>query len=155
VRDVACARGSDSVPRRRSSCLQRTINPFHLLFSRAYAYKCVQSVGEMNERHGAYSNAQIRAKARSHRRRFLRQIGLRAGELDAIAAGYLDGWARSIARVDLFDMSGDVHQVHEYYAALNSARLWLAKLEQRLALVGKDRGRTKTPVEAYREGQRA
>ncbi len=83
---------------------------------------------------------QIRSRARAHRRRFLRQIGLRASGLDAIALGYLDGWARSLAKVDLFDTDENRNgELREYFAALNAARLWLAKLEARLSLLGLDR----------------
>lgn len=94
-------------------------------------------------KHGAHSPTQIRARARAHRRRFLRQIGLRASDLDAIAAGYLDGWARSLAKVDLFDSDERrTGELREYFAALNAARLWLGKLEARLAALGLDRGVT-------------
>jgi hypothetical protein len=101
---------------------------------------------ELNQRrhaatlHGGYSPIQIRSRARAHQRRFLRQIGLRASGLDAIALGYLDGWARSLARVDLIDAAEHPTEAREYYAALNAARLWLAKLEARLALLNLDRG---------------
>jgi hypothetical protein len=60
--------------------------------------------------------------------------------LDAIALAYLDGWARSLAKVDLFDTDENRNgELREYFAALNAARLWLAKLEARLLLLGLDR----------------
>jgi hypothetical protein len=97
-------------------------------------------------RHGGYSPAQIKARARAHRRRFLRQIGLRASDLDAIAGGYLDGLARSLAKVDLFDADENRNgELREYFAAMNAARLWLAKLEARLALLGLDRAHADDP----------
>ncbi len=109
-------------------------------------------------RHGGYSPTQIKSRARAHRRRFLRQIGLRASDLDAIAGGYLDGWARSLAKVDLFDSDeGRNGELREYFAALNAARLWLGKLEQRLGAVGLDRGNGRSLDEtlaALREGMR-
>jgi hypothetical protein len=92
-------------------------------------------------RHGGYAPSRIKARARAHRRRFLRRIDLRASDLDAIAAGYLDGWARALAKVDLMD--GDESRAsdpREYFAALNAARLRLAKLEERLGKLGLDRG---------------
>lgn len=87
-------------------------------------------------RHGAYSAPQIKAKARAHRRRFLRQAGLKASELDAIAGAYLEGWAHARARVDLFDLEEREREPAEYFAALNSARLSMAKLEARLNALG-------------------
>jgi len=89
-------------------------------------------------RHGARSASQIKARARAHRRRFLRQAGLRARDLDAIAGAYLDGWARALAKLDAYDSAGLERDPREYHAAMNSARLWLAKLEQRLGAVGLD-----------------
>ena len=91
-------------------------------------------------KYGAHSPRQIKSRARAHRRRFLRQAGLRARDLDAIAGGYLDGWTRSLAKVDLFDSDENRNgELREYFAALNAARLWLAKLEARLREVGLDR----------------
>jgi hypothetical protein len=101
--------------------------------------------------HGGYSAIQIRAKARAHRRRFLRQAGLRASDLDAIAGGYLDGWARALAKVDLFDTDeGRTGELREYFAALNSARLWLAKLDARLSELGLQLAKGRRPGEAAR-----
>ena len=91
-------------------------------------------------RHGGYSAVQIKRQARAHRRRFLRQAGLRASGLDAIAGAYLDAWARALARVDLFDLEERERQPNEYFAALNSARLSMVKLEGRLKGLGLDRG---------------
>jgi hypothetical protein len=106
------------------------------------------SVAEVEQRrrapvtHGANSPARIKAKARAHRRRFLRRAGLKAALLDAVAAAYLDGWARALAKVDLFDSDESrAGELREYFAALNAARLWMGKLEARLAAVGLDRGR--------------
>lgn len=91
--------------------------------------------------HGAYSSNQIKRRARAHRRRFLRQIGLRASGMDAIAGGYLDGWARALAKVDAYDSADLERDPREYHAALNAARLWLGKLEARLTVLGLDRGK--------------
>ena len=92
-------------------------------------------------RHGGYSATQIKARARAHRRRFLRQAGLKASGLDAVASAYLDAWARALARVDLFDVEQREHEAREYFSALNSSRLAMAKLEARLSVLGLDRGR--------------
>jgi hypothetical protein len=92
-----------------------------------------------NLRHGGRSPNQIKARARAHRRRFLRQSGLKASGLDAIAAGYLDGWARSLAKVDAYDTAELERDPREYHAALNAARLWLTRLEARLRELGLDR----------------
>jgi len=108
--------------------------------------------------HGGYSPTRIKSRARAHRRRFLRQAGLRARDLDAIAGGYLDGWARSLAKVDLFDSDeGRNGELREYFAALNAARLWLGKLEQRLGALGLDRGNgsdLESALARLREGMR-
>lgn len=93
--------------------------------------------------HGARSPSRIKARARAHRRRFLRQIGLAARDLDAIAIAYLDGWARALAKIDAYDDYGMERDPREYHAALNSARLWMAKLEGRLTVVGLDRGQSR------------
>lgn len=103
-------------------------------------------------KHGARSPNQIRARARAHRRRFLRQIGLRASGLDAIARAYLDGWARALAKVDAYDAAELDRDPREYHAALNAARLWMAKLEGRLATLGLDPARANPAhrrLEAY------
>lgn len=103
----------------------------------------------MTPQHGAYSPDQIKAKARAHKRRFLRQIGIKAADLDAIASAYLDGWARSLAKVDLWDAAE--RDSKDYYVALNAARLWMGKLERRLVSLGLDRGREDNdPWAAYR-----
>jgi hypothetical protein len=60
-----------------------------------------------------------------------------------VAIGYLDLWARSMAKVSLYDDYADEHGwldedgnergfVRTYFAALNSCRLALAKLEDHL-----------------------
>ena len=106
--------------------------------------------------HGGYSPTRIRARARAHRRRFCRQAGVRLRDLDAISAAYLDGWARSLAKVDLFDLDENRNgELREYFAALNAARLWLVKLEQRLGAVGLDRSNGRdldSALDRLREG---
>jgi hypothetical protein len=51
-------------------------------------------------RHGAQSERQIRAKARAHKRRVLRRLGLHVADLDAIANEQLDLYARGRAKLE-------------------------------------------------------
>lgn len=89
--------------------------------------------------HGANSPAQIKAQARAHRRRFLRRIGLRAGDLDALAAEYLSLWAIGRAQLDLRE-AGGVDHGRDYWTAYNATKRALVALEKRLAELGLDRG---------------
>jgi hypothetical protein len=98
---------------------------------------------------GAHSPGQIKAKARAHRRRFLRQIGLRAGDMDAVALAYLDGWATARAKVDMYDTYDGLHGSREYIACHNSARLSMVRLEARLKETGLDRGRGQESLADY------
>lgn len=93
--------------------------------------------------HGARSERTVNKVATTQKRRLLRQVGLRAGDLDGIALGYLDSWARAQAKVELLDQYADrVGWLNEdgepmpgakhYFTALNSARLSLARLEGHL-----------------------
>jgi hypothetical protein len=93
--------------------------------------------------HGGQSEYQIRSKARAHRRRLMRQMNLRIGDLDGIALGYLDGWARAQAVVDilgehfsergLIDAEGNpLPSLRVYFTGLNSARLALNRLAEHL-----------------------
>jgi hypothetical protein len=54
-------------------------------------------------KHGATSESRIRPLARNHRRRLLRQIGLRAGDLDPVGRALLEHYARLTAKVVLID----------------------------------------------------
>ncbi len=58
---------------------------------------------QANVRHGARSEGRIRAVARTQKRRFLRQNGLRAGDVEGLGLAYLDLWARAQAKVELMD----------------------------------------------------
>jgi hypothetical protein len=53
--------------------------------------------------HGATSERRIRPLARNHRRRVLRQIGLRAGDLDPVGRALLEHYCRLTAKVVLID----------------------------------------------------
>jgi hypothetical protein len=81
--------------------------------------------------HGAYSGDQIRAKARAHKRRFLRQIGKKASDLDGVTLELLNMWARGAARLDLWDAGADVVG-KDYWVAYNGTRRCLEALERRL-----------------------
>jgi hypothetical protein len=81
--------------------------------------------------HGAHSEPRIRAKARAHRRRFLRQAGLRAGDLDAVAVAKLDLWARGQVRLDLWDDNPGRNE-RDYWTAFNATSRALQSLERRL-----------------------
>src|SRR5205085_9994201 len=89
------------------------------------------------------SEPQVRRMATVQKRRMLRQIGLRMHDLDAVALGYLDLWARAQSKVELYDGWAAEHGyltaagesppwVKEYFAAINSARLALGKLADHL-----------------------
>lgn len=104
-------------------------------------------------KHGATSDAQIRPRAANHRRRFLRQKGLRLADIDPIGRGLLDLYARTASKLDLADAyieahgmlkpNGEPQPVMRLYVSLaNSARLALVRLEAHL------RTRTGDPVAA-------
>jgi hypothetical protein len=94
-------------------------------------------------RHGAHSAAQIVPIARAQKRRLLRQIGLKASDLESVGRGYLDNWSRAQSKVEILDRyfaaEGflDAEGVPRpatkvYFVAVNSARLALARLEEHL-----------------------
>jgi hypothetical protein len=93
--------------------------------------------------HGATSEAQVRPLARNHRRRVMRQIGLRAADVDPIGRAHLESYVRLAAKVDLIDRyieehgmilpSGEPQPVMRLYVSLqNAARLALQRLEAHL-----------------------
>lgn len=93
--------------------------------------------GQPREIHGAYSHTRIRAKARSHKRRFLERIGVRATQLDAITREKLNHWARGQAQLDLFDATGEAG-TRNYWTAFNGVTRALRDLETRVHAVGLD-----------------
>ena len=54
-------------------------------------------------RHGAHAEAKVAPVARAQKRRFLRQSGLKASQLDGLGRAYLDNYARAQAKVELMD----------------------------------------------------
>jgi hypothetical protein len=100
-------------------------------------------------KHGAHSARQISPRAARQKRRLLRQIGLRAGDLDSVGRGYLDCWARAQAKVELLDdwfaehgfldEGGEpVGGARIYFTAVNSARLSLDRFERHLRARSRD-----------------
>lgn len=94
--------------------------------------------------HGAHSEARIRPLARAHRRRVLRQLKISPRELSGPGRGYLDLYARNIAKVQLLDeylaqhglltADGEPQACMRIYTSLcNTARLSLARLEAHVA----------------------
>jgi hypothetical protein len=93
--------------------------------------------------HGAHSERQIVRRAASEKRRLLRQIGLRAKDLEGLGLALLDNWARCQSKVALLDdhfasvgfLDGEgepVPATRIYFTAVNSARLALQRLEDHL-----------------------
>jgi len=73
----------------------------------------------------------------------LRQIGVRAADLDAVGKAYLNLYVRLVAKLDLLDRhfaevgllkaNGDPQAAVRFYVSLaNSTRLALARLEEHL-----------------------
>ncbi|MBA2361427.1 MAG: hypothetical protein H0V79_10950 [Actinobacteria bacterium] len=106
--------------------------------------------------HGGESVAQIRPAARAQKRRFLRQVGLKASDLDGVALALLDNWSRAQAKVALLDAYFDEHGLLDasgeprpaakiYFTALNCARLAAVRLREHL------RDRHADPVAALQD----
>lgn len=94
-------------------------------------------------KHGANSPAQIVRVARGQKRRLLRQIGLRAADLDGVALALLDNWSRAQSKVELLDRWLAEHGVVQedgeptppmkiYFTALNCSRLAATRLAEHL-----------------------
>jgi hypothetical protein len=94
---------------------------------------------EAATRHGAKSGSAVAARAKTIELRFLREQRLKRSDLDGLALGYLRGYSSAMAKVGLYDDHSDLAGSREYVSALNAGRLWLAKLEQRLRVLGRDR----------------
>ena len=93
--------------------------------------------------HGATSERQTRPVARAQRRRFLRQNGLRASDVDAVGLALLDSWSRAQAKVELLDSWFAEHgfldaagepraAAKTYFTALNAARSAMVRLADHL-----------------------
>jgi hypothetical protein len=101
------------------------------------------------ETHGAQSERRVSGRATAQKRRLLRQNGLRASDLDGLGLAHLDLAARAVAKVEILDeysadpahgfidAKGEPHPAAKvYFAAINSARLALARLEAHLRARG-------------------
>jgi hypothetical protein len=111
-------------------------------------------------RHGARSERQIAPLARNLKRNVLRQIGLRASDLDPVALGLLELYVRALSKVRLYDAWIDEHGLvgadgqapgfmASYFAALNSARLSLGRFQDHM----KERGVGEPSMVAILQGQ--
>ena len=98
-------------------------------------------------KHGARSPDQIAASARAQKRRLLRQLGLRASDVDGVGLALLDNWSRAQAKVSLLDLyfeqrgfldpEGEPNgAARVYFTALNSARLAATRLSEHLKACG-------------------
>jgi hypothetical protein len=114
----------------------------------------------VNLKHGARSPSQITTSARAQERRILRQLGLKASDLDGVGMALLDNWSRAQAKVQLmdahFDAAGFLLESGEpngaaklYFTALNSARLSATRLSEHL----KARGVKGETLESYLESE--
>ncbi len=93
------------------------------------------------ETHGGHSSAKVIPLARVRKRRLLRQLGLRAGDLDSLGRSYLDLYCKCATKLDLLDRFYAEHglidddgvpqaSVAFYTSLVNSARNALTKLEK-------------------------
>jgi hypothetical protein len=71
--------------------------------ARGYSWPPFEKDNTAAMRHGATSERRIGPLARNHKRRVLRQIGLRASEIDPIGKAYLEHYTRLTAKVVLID----------------------------------------------------
>lgn len=104
--------------------------------------------------HGGYSQSRIRAVARAHKRRFLRHLGVRASDLDAVTRLQLDHYCRGCARLDLFD-AVDAPTNGRYWVAFNACTRAMKDLEARIKELGLDRQAPATAAQlaAHVEGR--
>lgn len=112
--------------------------------ARGYSWPPFERGNTASLTHGATSERKIRPLARTHCRRVLRQIGLRATDLDPIGKAYLEHYCRLTAKVILIDPYVDEHGLLDeegtplscmrlYVQLSNSAVAALGKLERHLA----------------------
>jgi hypothetical protein len=105
--------------------------------------KPAQAGNTLALRHGATSDRQIGREAANQKRRILRQIGLRARDLDSLGRALLANWARAAAALALMDAYAAEHGwldnegnprgfARLYVSMLNAERLALTKLEGHL-----------------------
>ena len=86
--------------------------------------------------HGARSPRQIAAAARAHRRRLLRNLGLKAGDLDGIGREFLRLWSQGQAELDL-RTAGGIDAGKDYWHAFNATKRALERLSPYLQAAAK------------------
>ena len=97
--------------------------------------------------HGLTSERKFRPVAKNQKRTLLRKLGVRGGDLDAVAAVYVDVLARALAKIQLLDEYYAVHGIVRadgqgeptlpiYGSMLNQARLTAWKLAEHMAREG-------------------
>ena len=97
--------------------------------------------------HGVRSDVHVGNVARAQKRRILRRLGVRAADLDAVSAVYVDVLARSLAKAVMLDSyyaeRGIVRPDGQgeptlalYMSALNQARLTAGKLAEHMSRQG-------------------
>ena len=115
--------------------------------------------------HGARSEPTVKRAATTVKRRLLRRIGLSASDLNGVGQSYLDLFARAMAKVELMDQwqadrgGGWLNDegaapgyTDKYLAAINTARLSLAKFDEHL--VAQHKRRAPMDLSQYRSADR-
>jgi hypothetical protein len=90
----------------------------------------------------------MRGKARTARRRFLSEAGLKARGLDPVALGYLRTWSIASARLDLF--GPESHTSKEFWTAVNTTARLQRLLADRLQELGLIAGGKSGPARGAR-----
>ncbi len=87
-------------------------------------------------RHGGSSNGQIVRRSTVEKRRLLRQIGLRADDLESLGRALLTNWSRAAAALHLMDVYAEENGwLDEHGSPRGFARLYVSMLNaERLAL---------------------
>jgi len=117
--------------------------------ARGYSWPPFEAGNEAALTHGATSERHIRPLARNHRRRLMRQMRLRAGDVDPIGRAYLEFLCRTTAKLVLIDEWLDEHGLIRddgslqpcmsvYVSLTNSATRTLAKLGDHLRAEERD-----------------
>ena len=103
----------------------------------------IEQRADASTTHGARSERHLVPLAKNLKRNILRQIGLRASDLDPVALGLLELYVRALSKVRLYDAWIDEHGLIDadgqspgfmatYLAAVNSARLGLGRFQDHL-----------------------
>jgi hypothetical protein len=111
--------------------------------ARGYSRPPFEPGNEAALKHGATSERHIRPLAANHRRRVLRQMGLRASDLDPVGRALLEHYVRTTAKIvildryldeaGLLDEHGNPRPCMTLYVRLhNTALQALGKLERHL-----------------------